>query len=128
MTEIVAATLLVLRIVGVVYLIRVFRIQVGLLRKPISEEVWDFRRKLHYITIALLLGNLIPIFLDALVVLQAIGIGQHIRTTPVLLIYASSNAITAFLFALLLSKIYAMANQPIVEQLEETHVKELSKE
>lgn len=127
MTEFIAAVLLILRILGGFYLVKILRIQIGLLRKPINEEVWDFRRKLHYIILALFTGNLIPIILDALVVLQGVGIGSNIRTEPVLVVYAASNALIALLFAILLYKIYSMANQPIVEQLEEEHVKGLGK-
>lgn len=121
-TEIIAFTLLILRITASYFLFKVLKIQVDLLRRPIKVdeasyneqdiiEVWNFRRRLHFITIALFVGNFVPITLDALVVLQWLGVFEGFRTTPVLIVYAISNAVTMLLAAILINSIYRLAIQ-----------------
>jgi len=120
MTEITAFTLLLLRVAASIFLWKVLKIQIDLLRKPIKldEEiyneqdiidVWNFRRRLHYIPIALFVGNFVPIVLDSLVVIRWFGILDSVRTTPVLIVYAISNAVTMLLAAILINSIYKLA-------------------
>lgn len=129
MTEMLAATLLILRLIGVAYLVRVLKIQIKLLRKPIDDpEIWDFRRTLHYITVALTVGNLVPIILDSLVVLQGIGKLDYVRTRPVLLVYAGTNAVIALLAAIMIHKLYRLAaDTKIVTDLERSYLNEKRK-
>lgn len=119
-TGIIASILLLIRIVASVFLWKVLKIQVDLLRRPIKVDeamyneqdivdVWNFRKFLHYTTIALFVGNFIPIILDALVVLQWFGVFDGFRTRPVLIIYAISNAVTMLLAAILINSIYKLA-------------------
>lgn len=124
MTEIIAGTLLILRLVAVHYLFRVLKIQIRLLRRPIDPCIWDFRRKLHYMTVALLLGNVLPIILDSLVVLRGFGVLEFVRTSPLLITYAISNALIGFIAATLIYRIYKLANEDddIVDDLEKRSV------
>lgn len=133
--EVVAFILLVLRIAGSVFLFQVLKKQIELLRRPIKADpsqyneddvmnVWNFRRNLHYITIALFVGNFIPIVLDSLVVLQGLGFLENVRTSPVIIVYAVSNAVTMLLAAILINSIYKLAiHTEEVTDLEMEHLR-----
>lgn len=131
-TEILAGMLLVARLAVVAYLAKVISIQVRLRRHPavddngyIDKDVAHFRTKLFLMTVAMLAGNFIPIALDGLIILQHFGIGEHIRTTPVLLVYAASNAFTMLTAAAMINKMYALANE--AEEVTELERKALGK-
>lgn len=73
---------------------------------PVDDpNVWDFRRTLHYMTIVVALGNLVPIAIDVVAI-----IGPS-RTFWLGVLYAISNAITALFAAVLIHKMYRLAGQ-----------------
>lgn len=122
MIELAAVIFLGLRIAATTFLWKVLKVQIDLLRRPIKldpemydeqdiKDVWNFRKTLHYITIALYVGNFIPIVLDSFVILQSVGLLDGYRTTPVLVVYAASNAITMLLATILIFNIYRLATQ-----------------
>ena len=66
----------------------------------------------------------IPILLDSLVVLQGLGFFVTVRTSPVLIVYAVSNAVTMLLAAILIYSIYKLAihNEEVTDlELEHAH-------
>lgn len=111
--QILAGLLLVGRLIAIVILWRVFRVQMNLLRLSIDPEVLDFRRKLHYMTIALLIGNFPSVILDAVVMA---GVK---RTLPYLIVYAVFNVITMIIAASMIDRMYRLAgNTKEVNDLE----------
>ena len=121
--QILAAVLFTGRLVAVYFLIKILRVQITLLRLPIDPEVWDFRKKLHYMTIALLIGNIPSIILDVAVIA---GVD---RTFPYLIVYATFNMITMVIAAIMIENMYKLAgNTDEVNQLEREYVKVQNKE
>lgn len=116
--QILAGVLLIGRFIAAKYLFRTLKIQAGLLRLPIDPEVWDFRKKLHYMTIALLVGNIPSIVLDFVVIL---GVE---RTAPYLITYAIFNMSTMVIAAIMIDKMYRLATHADeVNELEKTHIR-----
>lgn len=116
--QILATFLLIGRLVSVYYLRSVILTQIALLKLPIDPEVWDFRRKLHYMAVALLIGNFPSIILDI-----AVMAGVD-RTTPYLVVYTVFNMVTMVIAAIMIENMYRLAaNTKEVNQLETKHVK-----
>ena len=104
--KILAGLLLTGRLVTLWYLSRVLKTQVRLLRMPVDDpNVWDFRRTLHYMTIVVALGNLVPIVIDVVTIL-----GPS-RPFWLGVLYAISNVVTALFTAILIHKMYRLASQ-----------------
>lgn len=124
MIGIIAAILLTIRVIAVRKLYKVLKTQIELLRRPIDPEVWEFRRSLHYMTLALLVGNILPIVLDFLVVLDELGWIAHYRTIFVITAYAISNAVMMLIAVTMIKRMYDLANQADeVDRLEKAHVR-----
>lgn len=100
--QVIAAILLTLRLVGDVFMLAVLRRQWHLFRYHIDESLRSFRKLLFAITIILLLGNCVPIVIDAIALL-GMKLGDW------LILYAVTNAVTAFLAALFIWILYRMA-------------------
>ena len=123
--QVISALLLVGRIACSVYLAKVIKVQNMLKRYPVLDDkghvdhdVMGFRRNLNRMTLVILLGQIIPIILDAVNTLSG-----H---TPAWLIYiyAVSNTITAVTSAVLIWKLYQMAfNTQEVARLEKAHIR-----
>ena len=104
--KILAGLLLTGRLVTLWYLSRVLKTQIKLLRMPVDDpNVWDFRRTLHYMTIVVALGNLVPIVIDVVTIL-----GPS-RPFWLGVLYAISNVVTALFTAILIHKMYRLASQ-----------------
>lgn len=104
--KILAGLLLTGRLITLWYLSKVLKIQVSLLRMPLDDPaVWDFRRTLHYMTIVVALGNVVPIIIDVVTI-----IGPS-RPFWLGVMYAVSNVITAIFAAVLIHKMYRLAGQ-----------------
>lgn len=121
--NILAITLLTGRLITLYYLGRVLKTQVKLLRMPIEDpNVWDFRKTLHYMTIVVALGNLVPIAIDL------VSIFGPTRPFWLGVLYAISNVITALFAAILIHKMYRLASQTKeVNDLEREYVKQNTK-
>lgn len=117
--KIIAGLLLLGRSIILWYLFRVLKVQVGLLRLPVSDpDVWDFRKALHYMTIVVTMGNLVPVTLDLVTL-----IGPA-RPYWLGIAYAISNVITALFAAILIHKMYRLAGQTKeVNRLETEYLK-----
>lgn len=124
----IAGGLLLLRLVAIYKLYKVLKVQIELLKRPIDPTVWEFRRSLHYMTVALLISNILPVILDTLVVADSFGWISHYRTIPTLTAYAVSNAVMMLIAVVMIKRMYDLANQvDEVDQLEKAHLEEQSK-
>lgn len=120
--KLLAATLLIGRLVALWYLYKVVKIQLNLLKLPTDPDVWDFRKTLHYLTVAFALGNVVPIIIDLVTI-----IGPE-RPFWLGVTYAISNTTTALIGAILIHKLYRLAgNTKIVTDLERDYLKTKNK-
>lgn len=84
--------------------------QVGLLKIPIEKELKHFRMTLFGLSLAILIGNFIPITIDTLTLFINTGRPEHVRFVSIL--YAMSNAVIEFISAYLVWKLYQIAANP----------------
>lgn len=102
-----AFILLILRLVATYLLVGVIKSQRELMKRPIDEEIKGFRRDLHWLTIALMLSNIPAIILDVFFIFKGVGWAWTVASNePILIFYTISNAVSAMLAAVLISKIY----------------------
>lgn len=121
--QILALILLIARLVSVCYLNKTLRTQKRLLRLRIDNdddgEIKRFRLILHRMTLVVFYGQIIPIALD----IQAVLFPDR-RVFWLGVLYAISNAFTALTAAVLIWRIYQLAEHPAkVTELEREHVK-----
>lgn len=102
-----AAFLLALRIISVIIISRVIRRQWQLLRLHIHPALRRFRLVLIFLSLAILLGNMIPIVIDAATLFVPTGRPAQIR--PLSVGYAMSNAITSVISSYLIWTLYRLA-------------------
>lgn len=100
----VALALLSLRLAGSVLLLMIMRFQLRLFRKPIDPEYRSMRRLLFVLVLIAFLGNMVPVYLEA-----SILVGPIPRDLGVL--YALSNAVTALAIAAVLCALYWLADK-----------------
>lgn len=101
--------LLIFRLVSTVFIIWVMKIQVGLMRLPIDEEVRAFRKVLFVISIFILIGNFVPIIIDSITMF--VPTGRPPRVNPISIAYAFSNAFTAMASSVLIWLLYRLATR-----------------
>lgn len=108
---ILAFVLLILRFMASYLLIKVVKTQRSLMKRPIDQEITAFRKDLHSLTIALALSNIPAIIMDAFFVLKGLGftLFSEVTNTSMLVFYTTSNALSALLAAILISRIYRNA-------------------
>lgn len=121
MILLIAAILLVLRVIATGVLAKVLIAQRELMRRPIDRRVTDlleaediikYRKELFYLTLALAGSNFLPMVFDLYLISDELGITWfNITTFQFLVIYTLSNALAAVLGAFLISKIYRNALQ-----------------
>lgn len=110
MITLLALILLTARLFAVYLLLKVIAVQDKLMKKPIDSEIMGFRRDLHHLSVALMLSNVPAIILDIFFVLKETGIVWFVSSsTPILVFYTISNALTAVLASVLISRIYRNA-------------------
>lgn len=124
--QILAALLLLGRLFVVWIMGKVIRKQRKLLSMPLQDEMYienlaqvkAFRNTLHYLALGIFFSNLMPLVLDVAVVL---GVD---RTMPFLVAYAVSNCLYAVTAAIMIYKMYQLAEQTQeVTELESAYVK-----
>jgi hypothetical protein len=110
--EVIAGVLLIIRLIGSAYLVKVIKVQLKLLRVPavdergnVDEGTMKFRQTLTRMTFVILLGQVIPILIDILAMVNG--------SVPAWLgiVYAISNAFTALTAAVLIWRLYEMATE-----------------
>jgi len=114
--QIIASILLVFRLVSSFFIILVIRRQIGLLKLPLDPDfntpsVRTLRKVLLALSVVVLLGNLIPVFIDAYTLfIDNPGRTPFLKTVSVS--YSLSNATTALCSAILIWLLYWIAGRP----------------
>ena len=119
--EILALILLLIHSGSVVYMINVIRKQWALMKLPPDvsvlidptseqiEEVKYFRRVLFVLSLVILIGNLIPIFVDLATIIFNNPTGRPDHVKIISLMYALSNALTELISAYLINLLYRLS-------------------
>lgn len=105
--KILAIVLLAMHAGSAAYIFNVLRKQASLLRLPIDTYLKHFRIVLFALSLAIFLGNIIPIFIDGVTLFVDIGRTPSVR--PISVLYAVSNALTALVSAYLIHMLYRLA-------------------
>lgn len=117
----VASVLLVAHIASSIFVSIVLLRQYRLLRLPIKNigsfseeqrrEITNFRIVLFTISIIILIGNFVPILIDAVTILSNNTLTTRTPVVrPISLVYAISNAATLFVSAYLIWRLYKLAD------------------
>jgi len=93
----------------VVFIYGVIRKQWALMKLPVENEIRHFRWVLFLLSVAILIGNIIPIFVDTLTILFNNPTGRPPQVRPISVMYALSNALTALISAYLIHTLYKLA-------------------
>lgn len=102
-----ALVLLAMHAGSAAYIFTVLKKQVTLLRLPIDSYLKHFRIILFVLSLAIFIGNIIPIVIDGLTLFIDLGRAASVR--PIGIAYAISNAVTAFVSAYLIHMLYRLA-------------------
>lgn len=105
--KILAVVLLTTHAGSAVFIFNVLRKQALLLRMPIDSYLKHFRIILFALSLAIFAGNIIPIFIDGATLFVNLGRTPSVR--PISVLYAISNALTAFISAYLIHMLYRLA-------------------
>jgi len=103
-----ASILLAIRVISVFFIVLVIKRQWALFKLPIHEDIKTFRIVLFLLSVAILIGNIIPIVVDVMALFGATNRPDQIPTASVF--YSFSNAITAVLSSILVWLLYCIAN------------------
>lgn len=105
--EIIALILLLMRIGSGVFILIVMKKQWELLKVPIEPHLMRFRMVLFALSLAIFIGNIIPVIIDAATLFFDTTRPPFLSVTSVS--YAMSNAITALLSAYFIHTLYRIA-------------------
>lgn len=137
MTSIVtlAVILVLFRILSDAFIFSVILKQIALLRMPVPSYLKSFRLVLFFLSLAIFLGNMIPIVIDLLTIF--IETGRPAQLRPISVMYAISGATTALLSAFLIWLLYRLADndhditeyteQCLPDQMHKLHAKKAAK-
>lgn len=106
--QLMALGLLIFRTLSSIFIVVVIYKQLQLFRDIVPQELNLFRKVLFVVTVAIFLGNLVPIVFDTAALFVDIGRAQP---RPIGIAYAFSNATTALVSALGWLIIYVMAER-----------------
>lgn len=122
-----AFILLLARLGSMTFIVLVLLKQWRLLQTPIEPYIQRFRKVLFALSVAILLGNLVPIFIDTLTLF--VETQRPASVKGISIAYAFSNAITSFISSYLIWTLYRLASETAdVEKLETRHVKDTKKQ
>lgn len=110
----VALILLLGRIVSVVFMVLVVKRQRILSKLPVNPQLRPLRKTLNHLSLAVLVGNIIPIFLDISTVIAANSLEREDSPSVVGVSYAFSNCITAGISAYLIWTLYKQAEKTVL--------------
>lgn len=103
-----AAILLLLHFVSGIFIALVIKRQWGLFKQTIDNTLLNYRKVLFVLSIVIFVGNLNPIFIDAVTILGSGG-GRPENVKAISISYAVSNAVVALISAVLIFILYKMA-------------------
>lgn len=110
----VALILLLGRLVSVVFMILVVRRQRVLSKLPVNPQLRPLRKTLNRLSFAVLIGNIIPIILDASTIIAANSLEREDSPSVIGVSYAFSNCITAAISAYLIWTLYKQAEKTVL--------------
>lgn len=110
----VAAILLVGHIVSASFMLLVVRRQRALTKLPIDSDLLPFRRTLNRLSVAILIGNIIPILIDILTITAHDSLRREDSPSGIGIIYGISNAVTAVISAYLIWTLYKQAAKTVL--------------
>ncbi len=121
-----ASILLVFHVVSTILIALVIKRQWKLFRVPIPKEyssdassIRKFRKLLFFLSIAILIGNIIPIVIDVLTLFIETGRPANLRIISIF--YSVSNATTALISATLVWLLYFSSfNAPEAVEIKKT--------
>ena len=105
--KIIAAILLIERLISAGFIIAVIRRQGRLLRVRVPEQLERFRQVLFGLSLVIFVGNFIPILIDTLTLFA--NLQGRPNPSAIGIAYALSNATTAVLSSVLVWVIYRLA-------------------
>jgi hypothetical protein len=106
--ELLASILLLALIGSMTFIFMVLIKQWRLLKVPIEPEVNRFRKVLFMLSLAIFLGNFVPIFIDAATLFVETGRPTNLKAISVA--YAFSNALTSLCSSFLIWLLYKLAS------------------
>lgn len=106
--------LLIGRSASVFFMTLVVRRQRALSKLPINPELAPFRKTLNRLSIAILVGNIIPIVLDVVTIAAANSLEREDSPSIIGVSYAFSNCITAAISAYLIWTLYKQAAKTVL--------------
>lgn len=112
--KVIATILLIERLISAAFITMVIRRQIALFKMAASDTLQNFRRVLFYLSLAIFVGNFIPILIDALTI--AANLEGRSNPAPIGIAYAISNASTAMLSSIFVWVLYRMAAQSVFEE------------
>lgn len=110
----VASILLIGRLVSATFISLVIKRQLALFKKPIDPGLVGFRRILFFLSLAVLVGNIIPIVLDVATILAGDSLHREDSPSLVGVSYAFSNCITSAISAILIWTMYRQAAKTVI--------------
>lgn len=110
----VAFILLLGRIVSFSFMTLVVRRQRALSKLPINKELLPLRKTLGRLSIAVLIGNLIPIVIDVLTILASNSLEREDTPSVIGVMYGFSNCITSAVSAFLIWTLYKQAEKTVL--------------
>ena len=106
--KVLATILIIGHLVSVTFILLVLKKQYGLFKLSIDHNIKVFRRVLFFLSIAIFMGNIIPITVDGLTIFNHIQRSTN-HVNAVGLWYSMSNMLTAIFSSLLIWTLYLLA-------------------
>lgn len=88
--------------------------QRDLMKLPLEPSLIPFRKTLNRLSIAVLVGNILPILIDILTIASHTSLHREDSPSTIGIMYAFSNCITSALSAFLIWKLYKQAEETVL--------------
>ena len=110
----IAATLLVGRLVSVIFIFFVIRKQYQLMKLPIAPELVAFRKVLFAIALVIFVGSLVAISVDILTLLSSNSLERAKTVSGTNMLYVFTNELVAIMSAVFIWLLYRLAGRTAV--------------
>lgn len=110
----IALILLLGRLISVTFMTLVVKRQRELMKLPIDPELVPFRKTLNRLSIAVLVGNIVPIIIDVFTIVAANSLEREDSPSVIGVAYAFSNMLTSILAAFLIWTLYKQAAKTVL--------------
>lgn len=110
----VALILLLGRLVSVTFMLLVVRRQRSLTKEAKYKELAPMRRVLNRLSLAVLIGNIIPIIIDIMTIYAANSLEREDSPSVIGVTYGFSNCITSAISAYLIWTLYKQAEKTVL--------------